>query len=468
MLTGRKALRNIDNNIAGTRRQLQKLSGEIDRARIKLMGLRSNESNAYKRLASLRVQQIANDPGLQDLDRAEKHVRDLLNSRETALHALVSDIEASADRQGELEDKRQNQADVLADAAERLDQQQAKTQSRLADDEGYQEQIWAVERADSMAKHAEEKTLLALEDEVKKGEPYKEDALFMYLWERGYGTSRYKAWPLVRFLDGWVARLIRFETARVNYNLLTQIPQKLSLHADGLRDSVQQETQKLIELEQKAAQEDGIPALAKNVDDREKEMADLDAALEEEEQNYADLLQQQSKFDRGEDPYFGRAVDVIVEELKKDSFRDLKERARQTPEREDDQIISELDTIDSHRDELAEHIKEQEQKRRGKESRLHELEAVRRRFKSHHYDAVNSQFPDSRDFDDSLGGFLGGILSSDEFWRVVKSGQRFRRPRSQPVFGSGGFKGRRSSNVWKNSGWGGRGGGGGFKTGGGF
>ena len=50
------------------------------------------------------------------------------------------------------------------------------------------------------------KTEQAEADREEKGKPYRDDPLFMYLWERGYGTSAYKAGNLIAWLDGLVAR----------------------------------------------------------------------------------------------------------------------------------------------------------------------------------------------------------------------------------------------------------------------
>ncbi len=476
MLSGRRALRDLDKNLGSVRTRLQRLSGELDRARVKLMAIKNSEGDAYKQLASLRVKEIAADSMVAGLDRAERHVRDLLNSRETAVHDLGRRIRASEETQVNLEDTRNQVAEQLAQAAEALDEQQAKTQAALENDESYQEQLWQVEKADSLAKHAEEKTRQSEEDQEQKGKPYRDDELFMYLWEKGFGTSRYRAWPLTRFLDGRVAKMIRYENARVNYSMLTEIPKRLQEHADGLRHLVSQETEKLVALEEQAAARDGIPELDEKVEAYEQTLAEADAAIEAEELNYAELLQEQGKFDRGEDPYFGRAVDVLVEELKEDSLSKLRRDAERTDTPRDDDIVSTLRSYDQERDDLQDFLRDEEGNRRALESKLHELESLRRRFKSHRYDAVNSEFPNDRNFGDSLGGFIGGILSSEEFWRAVTRGQRFRRPKSRTVFGSGGFgrpRRRRSSSVWKNSGWGGRGGGGrggggGFSTGGGF
>ncbi|MEM7282900.1 MAG: hypothetical protein AAF438_14875, partial [Pseudomonadota bacterium] len=169
MLSGRKALRDLEKNLAKVRSRLQRRSSEIDRARVKLMAIKRGEGDAYKELAEIRVQAIAKEQVVSILDKAERHVKDLLNSRETAVHDLKLKLEDSEQQQLTLEDGRNELAKQLANAAEALDAQQAKTQASLDADDGYKEQLWQVEKADSIAKQAEEKTRQSEQDQDEKG-----------------------------------------------------------------------------------------------------------------------------------------------------------------------------------------------------------------------------------------------------------------------------------------------------------
>ena len=49
----------------------------------------------------------------------------------------------------------------------------------------------------SVADESLRKTQQAEEDREQKGKPYRDDPLFMYLWERGYNTRNYRANNLV-------------------------------------------------------------------------------------------------------------------------------------------------------------------------------------------------------------------------------------------------------------------------------
>src|SRR5690606_16701311 len=123
-----------------------------------------------------------------------------------------------------LEAQRDEQRGRVEVAAEVLDDREGDVQERLASDEAYRAQLERAERADAIADEAERKTADAEQDRATKGAPYEADALFMYLWRRGYGTPAYSASPLARLLDRWVARRVRYDGARQNYWMLQEIP----------------------------------------------------------------------------------------------------------------------------------------------------------------------------------------------------------------------------------------------------
>jgi hypothetical protein len=65
----------------------------------------------------------------------------------------------------------------------------------------------AAAAAARIAGHAAQKAEFAQQYRDAKGRPYLADPLFRYLWERGYGTAGYRAGPVARLLDGFVARV---------------------------------------------------------------------------------------------------------------------------------------------------------------------------------------------------------------------------------------------------------------------
>ena len=116
------------------------------------------------------------------------------------------------------------------------------------------------------------------EDELEsKGAAYRADRLFTYLWERGYGTTDYRPGgglfcPLLRWLDGKVARLIGYADARPNYHRLQELPERLREHAERLQARAEAEFERLKQLDMEGRRNDGIPAI-------EERLAATEAAL---------------------------------------------------------------------------------------------------------------------------------------------------------------------------------------------
>src|SRR5690606_31869407 len=96
----------------------------------------------------------------------------------------------------------------------------------------YAEKRNEAERLGHVAEESMRKTLQAEADREQKGRPYRDDPLFMYLWEAGYGTRNYRANSLVRWLDGMVAKLVGYREARPNFAMLNEIPLRLREHAE--------------------------------------------------------------------------------------------------------------------------------------------------------------------------------------------------------------------------------------------
>ncbi|MDR1826992.1 MAG: hypothetical protein LBR29_01535, partial [Methylobacteriaceae bacterium] len=65
---------------------------------------------------------------------------------------------------------------------------------------------------------------------------YQADALFMYLNRRHYGTPQYPGGWFSRWGDGLVARLIRYERARRNYEMLHTLPVELGRRLKEMRE----------------------------------------------------------------------------------------------------------------------------------------------------------------------------------------------------------------------------------------
>ena len=477
MWTGRKTLSTLDQGLQQVRERAQEVDHEIQSTSTALVELRQGQAERYKNLARVRLDQLISGDIVEGLDAADRRVQELIAEREQALAKLQQDVDTAYQKQSELEREREMESDRVAEATEVLDKAEAQVQARLQDDPEYQAQLAKARKADSVAQHAEEKTEQAQTDRVEKGKPYESDPLFSYLWKRGFGTSDYSANPLTRFLDKWVARLCNYHDARPNYAMLVEIPTRLGEHDEGVRAVADAEFEILKNLEETAAQADGVPQLRDAVEQAERRVDEIDDAVQQTEEGIRELLQQRANFAAGEDQYFRQSVEALVGAFEREDLSTLYRYAKLTATAEDDLLIQELTGVEQQMEQFQQALEQHKRMQERHLSRLRELEQIRHRFKRERYDDVHSTFTNGSLLGMLLNQFLQGMATSDDLWGTIQREQRYRRIKSNPGFGSGGF-GRRGGGTWRipfprGGGGGGFGGGmgsggGGFRTGGGF
>jgi len=476
MMSGRDALLQIDSAVSEERRKIDEVDQHIQEASDQLIELRKARAEDFRELARLRVGMIAGQRLVAGLAEADRQAAALLASRGTALAALEQRIQAAGRHRSALETERSTQADVLDAASDAVDAVQAATQARLDAQPDYRAQQVRTQEAERVARHADDKATRSEQELGQKGQSYRDDPLFMYLWERAYGLPAYKATSLTRWLDGRVARLIGYDDARANYSRLQEIPVRLREHAQATRQQAEAEFQALRALDEKARAADGIPALEAARDQERARLEAIDARIEEAAAGYQRLLDEKAAFASGEDEASRKAVEYLASEFQRDDLQALRRDARATPFPEDDLVINRLLEREEDERTLETSLSELKQAAQQHHVRLGQIESLRVDFRRSQYDQGGSTFADGTLLGVMLGNFLSGLLDRDGLWRVLQQQQRYRPQRSDPTFGSGGFgrgsvwgggAGRGGGGMW-GGGRGGGGGGGGFRTGGGF
>jgi uncharacterized membrane protein YgcG len=470
-LGGREALAEIDEILRRARDGLSDVERRYNSARSALAKLQHEEIGAWSELAKLRLIAIERGTLLEALDAADHKVAEILRERSAAAAKIDASIDAANLRLGETESQRAGQQDVVAAASDALDAAEGEAQEQLTEDPAYQVQLTTTEDADFVAEQAEDKAESAQRDRLEKGKPYEADPLFNYLWERGYGTSAYAAWPLTRMLDGWVAKLCGYELARRDYRLLTEIPARLREHAERMRADFDAEVENLRALETTAAEQVGVPERAAQLENEEERLASLDADIERQEDALRALVRERVQFANGSDVWYARCIDILKEAMRRKGFALLTERAARTHEPADDRLVAQLRELEGdirrHEQDLSDYGRVYERER----LHLYEVQDVRRRFKRARFDDPRSEFLDAALFTLVLQRLLNGAVSLDDAWKAMRRQQRTRTIRSQPRFGTRRFPRAKRSGPWRwppGGGGGGGFGGGGFGSGGGF
>jgi hypothetical protein len=314
--------------------------------------------------------------------------------------------------------------------------------------------------------HAEEKAADSEQEQDAKGAAYRADPLFIYLWNRHFGTPKYDAGGLARWLDGKVARLIGYDDARMNYARLLEIPQRLRDYANAARQQSNDAFAALRALDEAAREADGVLTLEQARDAEQERIEAIDARIGEAEASINDLLEHQARFASGDDDYTRKAVDFLAAELERDDLAELRRAAQATPFPDDDQIVNRLQHAEQERRRLSFTIENLKQTRIKQQQKLEELARLQRDFKRQRMDRTGSGFADGNMVAMMLGNFINGMLDREALMDVLEQQQRQQPQRSNPSFGSGGF-GRGTPWGGSHGGFGGLRGGGRISGGGG-
>lgn len=480
-VSGPQAMRALDDALRDIRREEDDITKRIARANERVGKLRETELGQLRALAAVRLSPEVQGELAGTLSRAEISARDMLKGHA----ASMADMEkALGDKEAELVKRSTERQDLLENIQKwqaEIDALDAPVKAALADDAAYGALVANRSETEKVAGEADRKADMAEADREDKGRPYRDDPLFSYLWERGYGTSAYKAGNIARMLDGWVARLVGFANARPNYAMLIAIPDRLREHAEKLAADADALDEKIAARESAALDAAGGGKARADLEAGHARLASIDTellAIEDEREN---LTEKQKQIADGGDPAFAKAVDMLAEAISSTGIEKLLVEARATRTEDDDAIVVRLEETRGRIAEEQLELDDERSRLKVLEARRRELEDIEFEFKKSRYDDPRSRFGNEKLVGDLLTEFLKGGMTAAAYWGKWRESQDWTgssgpivptsRPRSSKSRGGfsvppGGFSPRPPA----GGNWGGfsRPRGGGFKTGGGF
>jgi len=462
MVSGRQTLGSIDHALGDLRREETELTTQIDRATKSISDLHGEQTDAYRDLARFRLDLDGSATLGTRLDMSSRKARKLLDQRSGELQKITEENRQVESARAERQRDRNSLVDARNAMADKLDDLMEQVDAALESNAAFLDQQKRMEQAQATASAAKEKAETALEDRETKGQAYLDDPLFVYLWEREFGTSSYDKTGIIRSLDRWVAGLIKFHDARPNYAMLTQIPDRLEKHAVRCAADAEREAARLAEISRAAAKDIAGEDLAAKLDDLEREISTVDQELEKLDIRLDHLADTIRAFANGEDKSFVEAEDLLTKSLKSDDIDQLWREAIATPSPEDEKIVRRIEAAGERIERLAREVRQDRELQRDLSRRREELTKVSRKFRKNGYDSWDSEFSDNNLTTVLLGELVKGAITGADYWSRAKRTHKRRRPKGGRV----GFPGGTGLPHTMGGGWGNSGGWGSGSSGG--
>ncbi len=465
MISGRETYSRIEKSLEDLERQERQVRSDVEGLTKHHASLLQQRTAAFRELAEVRMRSAISDGVIDEADALEHRVESLLKARQATVDALEArEGKATAERR-RLAHEASGLRDRIAELEKRLDDVAEEVRAELAGDAQYKTLAAAREKAEALHAGAAEKARTAEKDRQQKGKAYEDDPLFMYLWRRDYGGKEYRPNALIRMADDWVAKLVRYNEARANYAILTEIPVRLKEHVSRLNDDVTEAVKAVEELEARRIEARVGEDLIGDLGSARIEQAGLNKALETIEAEIAEITRRLTPYAEGRDESFAEAVQVSAGFLERQRSIRLLTEARSTPDPSDDVIAERIADLERKAAETERKLADRREDLDDLSDKRREVLEVSARYRRNYFEDIASEFELEDIAEEVLEALVKGAISGAEYW--ARSRRRhswkgrpadpFRKQSGLPPFGGGWGSGSRR---------GGRGGG--FRTGGGF
>lgn len=424
-LRGPEALASLDEAMRDIRREEDEISKRLARSGERVGKIRESEAELFRQLAQLRL-----DPSVQGeldgrisaaeakaRDMLKAHARDLSKAEQAAAEIDATLAKLTGDRASALKELEGHQAELKA-LGERLTATIAKEPAFAAKRQSAQELA-------EIANQSMRKTEQAEADREDKGKPYRDDPLFMYLWEAGYGTSNYRANNLIRYFDGLVANIVSFAKARPNFAMLNEIPLRLREHAERQIAGAKAAETELEALETEAIDAAGGKPIRAALGAVQQRIDAIDAQIVTIEDQRDQTTQTLGVLAEGNNPAFASALSELANALAREDIQTLLAEARRTRTGQDDTIVAQIDDARARAKDEEDETRDQKERLKTLADRRRELEDIQWEFKKQRFDDPRSTFREDRLVGDLLNDFLRGGISAASYWDQWRRSQNW-------------------------------------------
>ncbi len=262
------------------------------------------------------------------------------------------------------------------------------------------------------------------QDAARKLPAYDSSSLFRYLYDERFGTEQYSKRGFTRRADRWLAKFINYQQARKSYEFLKQTPEKMREIIAADRQAFDTVMNELERHRDDVARKLGLQTKISERQQLEAKRESQLKVLNEVVENTNSIERELTELDDTRGPYYREAISIFRGMLEKTDSRELRERAKETPELTDDQIVARLVGVELEIDELEKTVETRRDSLVHMQAMMDALGQVIQRFRALQFDSSRSQFVGTLDVLDDLYR-ARDVNDVNGLWERIRSAQRW-------------------------------------------
>jgi hypothetical protein len=407
-------------------RELSACQEDVDQADKKMHDLLAARGDVLVKLARHYLPEISRPAVATTTTEIRGELLAIVSRKEARRQELQQKL---ASCQGEAERTHANLDRVTALLNEKVKERErleAQVAEALKNNQDFQTRSKLALQAEEQLHRNEQRSADIEKEAALKLPHYENSSLFRYLYERHFGTPAYHAGHFVTFVDSWVAGLIDYRKARVGYEFLKKVPEAVAGEVGRRRQQFDELMQQVEALQRAEAEHSGLTKVLQEGTALGTERDHLLKAFEQGEQQGQDVRQELAKLEQVENQFYQEAIARFSKFLGETSEAVLMQRARATPEPQDDAMVNELSTLHTQITTLESQAKDLSERRQLTANSQSGLDALVRRYRQANFDSERSYFPQGVDLQAELARLKSGATSAENIWQQIRSAQSFR------------------------------------------
>ncbi len=434
--------RTLERAVGRVRRQLEEHVAGLTALDQQVNDLVARRGGALLDLARHYLPDMTQETVERTFVEVRDDLRDLLarkQRRERELQDQLAALERTAEQQ-EAELARVTEL-LNAKVAER-EKLEALVAERLHGSDEFKRLSEQAIAAETELERNEERVAEIKAESAKKLPSYDRSRLFKYLYEAGYGTSRYAGQGLTRRIDGWVARMIDYSAARRGYDFLRVTPELMEKEVSRRRDEFNELMAQVEAIEDRVSDEVGLTDVMRAGQELGAHRDRAVSAAAKAQDETLELQKSLAALAGSQNEFYAQGLARMQNFLGNLPPSRLAAESRSTPEREDDAIVAEVSFLQGQLNDADQRSAQLARDRAAWDERLGGLQSVLQRFRRAEFDSRRSQFGRELDADELAERFIAGQIGATEMWTRLERAQHFTPEwHERPSPGGGGYGG---------------------------